>query len=370
MKQINHCDINKNFLTIGIPTYNRANKLVRLLNSIDSLCHPWLDKEIIRILISDNCSSDNTKDVVKNYPLAKYIDYSINEKNIGANGNIKKLISIFWTNYLIIVGDDDLIISNNIVEMIQILWLSKPDYGLVNMIDTTGMNTMRCFANDFTDDDEKVMTVMRNNFTRIGHFGSVLIGNTTKEYLQKLSVPTEKSMFPIIELFFVLQGSFQGKVIMPPAIKIKSDATNWEAEEWLRVGCIELLNFLKLLNQQNFLNEDDYNFLAQQIMEKRAVPNAVYSFLIGHYPQQTQDLTKYLLTHYPEKVKGIHKIMLLSVIKIPVVFNKIIRPIIISLYYVFYRVLYIYIGNLFRTQKRRDPFYSFVRKNRKKVTWL
>ena len=60
-------------LSICIPTYNRSEYLIRCLNSIIS--QPEFD-ERVEIVVSDNCSSDNTehviKDLVNSYPNIRY----------------------------------------------------------------------------------------------------------------------------------------------------------------------------------------------------------------------------------------------------------------------------------------------------------
>ena len=47
-------------ITVGIPTYNRSNYLKETLESV--LTQSWDDLEII---VSDNASEDNTKDVME-----------------------------------------------------------------------------------------------------------------------------------------------------------------------------------------------------------------------------------------------------------------------------------------------------------------
>ncbi|WP_431243071.1 glycosyltransferase family 2 protein [Flavobacterium sp. P21] len=57
-------------LSICIPTYNRAETLDLTLNKLFS--NPEFDEDLIEVIISDNCSTDNTFEVVNKYPLAHY----------------------------------------------------------------------------------------------------------------------------------------------------------------------------------------------------------------------------------------------------------------------------------------------------------
>lgn len=71
-------------LSICIPTYNRADildeTLEKLFKSED------FEIDLIEVIVSDNCSTDHTKEIVSKYPLVRYYR---NEKNvIGYNFNI------------------------------------------------------------------------------------------------------------------------------------------------------------------------------------------------------------------------------------------------------------------------------------------
>lgn len=64
-------------LSICIPTYNRSEQLKESLTKLFS--DPDFDNEIIEVIVSDNCSTDMTKEVVLNFPQIKYYRNSQNE---------------------------------------------------------------------------------------------------------------------------------------------------------------------------------------------------------------------------------------------------------------------------------------------------
>ena len=81
--------MNKNkLLSICIPTFNRANLLNNLLNSIDIAN---IDASIVEVCISDNNSTDNTKEkvITKTKPVSddlepsEIVPASIGEQSIG-----------------------------------------------------------------------------------------------------------------------------------------------------------------------------------------------------------------------------------------------------------------------------------------------
>lgn len=71
--------ITNKLLSICIPTYNRCDILDVTLNSLFS--NPEFDENKIEIIVSDNCSTDNTAKVVAKYPLVRYYCNSENVKD-------------------------------------------------------------------------------------------------------------------------------------------------------------------------------------------------------------------------------------------------------------------------------------------------
>jgi abequosyltransferase len=117
------------FLTLCIPTYNRASKLKK---SLDVLV-PIVKKFNINILVSDNCSTDNTEDIVNSYNTKAFrISYYKNDSNIGAEANFKKALSLSNSDYSWLLGDDDIILSKEINKILNILKEKSPNLMIVN----------------------------------------------------------------------------------------------------------------------------------------------------------------------------------------------------------------------------------------------
>ncbi|MEA3494397.1 MAG: glycosyltransferase family 2 protein [Candidatus Margulisiibacteriota bacterium] len=116
-------------LSICIPTYNRADCLQGGLEKVI----PQAKKYGIPIYISDNASTDNTEIIVKScqkkYPNIIYLKRS---KNYGATINIAKVLRMSKTKYSWLLGDDDRLTKNAIVEMLKILELNNYDMVVVN----------------------------------------------------------------------------------------------------------------------------------------------------------------------------------------------------------------------------------------------
>jgi len=97
--------INTNpLVTIGIPTYNRANGfLKKALKSAVKQTYKNLE-----IIVSDNCSTDHTESLVNDFCDAR-IKYVKHPRNIGANNNFNFCVDNAKGKYFLLLHDDDLI---------------------------------------------------------------------------------------------------------------------------------------------------------------------------------------------------------------------------------------------------------------------
>ena len=102
-------------LTIAVLTYNRANYLKKMLDSI--LLQTYRN---FFVIIYDNCSEDNTSDTVKPFLSDSRFSYHRHITSIGReNGNYA--LKNCTTDYLLIVHDDDIMHPDMVKEEIAIL---------------------------------------------------------------------------------------------------------------------------------------------------------------------------------------------------------------------------------------------------------
>lgn len=121
----------KPLLTIAIPTYNRFSLLDRALQSLFSQI---LNKDYsIEIIVSDNCSTDDTNLVVKKYiENGLNINYIVNNENKGPDFNILQCYLLAKGDYVLVFGDDDLFNSFAIEGIIKILKDYK-EFGILHL---------------------------------------------------------------------------------------------------------------------------------------------------------------------------------------------------------------------------------------------
>jgi len=123
------------FLTIAIPTFNRAKKIQRLLQNIETNILASHLKEKITVFISDNASTDNTKEIVSSFnPKNFNLKYVCQGKNIGGEPNFTFLYHHVESQYIWFMGDDDLLLPGAIGKVYKALETFKPDALLFSFI--------------------------------------------------------------------------------------------------------------------------------------------------------------------------------------------------------------------------------------------
>ena len=117
-------------LTIAIPTWNRAKYLALNLGQLMSVGSDFL--KCIEILICDNASSDDTGNVIAG-SIATHlpIRHIRNPENIGSDCNIAQCFNLANGHYVMILGDDDLLVDGALQIILELLESRR--YGVVSV---------------------------------------------------------------------------------------------------------------------------------------------------------------------------------------------------------------------------------------------
>ena len=107
-------------LTIGIPTYNRANYLKSNLDRLLPLVATYQNE--VEVLISDNASTDGTKGIIEEFEKEySFVRKIIKPSNTGSFDNFLNLMRNAHGDYIWLFSDDDIIIEGAIREIINFL---------------------------------------------------------------------------------------------------------------------------------------------------------------------------------------------------------------------------------------------------------
>lgn len=124
-------------LTIAIPTYNRLDKLKV---SLKKLLNYTKGHDEIEIFVSDNASTDGTKEYVENVQKENgNIKYYRNAANLGLDGNFLNCFRKAQGKYLWMLSDDDSLMDNAVETVLHVIE-QNPVMVFCNLILETGQD--------------------------------------------------------------------------------------------------------------------------------------------------------------------------------------------------------------------------------------
>lgn len=201
-------------LSICIPTWNRAQFLKLSLDSIKEQLSD-IDNSKLEILVSDNCSTDSTPELVRSYmDEGMPIQYNRNEENIGPDRNFLKCAEMAKGKYVLLAGDDDILLPDSISYLLDIL--AKDEWGLVH-ISTNGKKDV---IEEYDNTDEFLK--------RINHMITFMIANIFRsDIVPDVNIPDKfsKSWFMYNQYYFASTFSRPKSIVLNrPLFKAGLDA--------------------------------------------------------------------------------------------------------------------------------------------------
>lgn len=122
----------KYFLTIYIPTYNRAEKLMHQLSNISMEKLP----SDVRVVVSDNCSTQPEYETeIRKFCESNQIEYRRHAANMGGNINILDCFRDEFTDtseYIWCLSDDDILKEGAVGKLISLLKKIQPQILLMS----------------------------------------------------------------------------------------------------------------------------------------------------------------------------------------------------------------------------------------------
>ena len=217
--------MDSNLLGIYIPTYNRADKLTECLESFIR----QLKKYNFPIYISDNGSTDNTKEVIYNFK-KRYnrIYYRRNRHDMGYAYNCKKVLLMGNTEFVWLFGDDDIIKRGAIDKIVKELF--KYEFLQINweIFDESLKKVVKNKVIKANKDiiylpglHEKVLSVLSNSGVDIGYMAQIITKRIflLKE-LSKIDDLRNMAFLHSILFYRAIVGKW-GKLISEPLIRYR-----------------------------------------------------------------------------------------------------------------------------------------------------
>jgi len=179
-------------LSLCFPTYNRGWCMKEQIERLSLCPKETLDK--MEILISDNCSTDDTQQIVTDAIANGFpATYHRNSENLGMDGNFVTCFRKAKGKYVWLLGDDDPIIIDSLVKIVDKL-SSEVEYGLMHIDQLHRVKSPENFI-EFNDSEEFCRT--------ISYFTTLISANIVRtEYVSEIDF--EKYMgtwFTLIPLY-------------------------------------------------------------------------------------------------------------------------------------------------------------------------
>lgn len=251
----------------------------------------------VKILISDNCSTDETMSLGREYSTKDGVDiiYSRNSTNLGMDGNFVTCFKAADTRYVWLLGDDDTII----IDMLSLIVkeLKKEEIGVLHLSQT-----------NMSGDDERYIHDTDRFLRNIGIYITFISANIVNtKYVKEIDF--EKylgSFFTLIPLYLTAMIKERNNLMInKPVFEGGKDAKRNGGYGICTVFVDNYLGIFHEFVEQDMLSEDLYNY------EKDIALSFVAGFVVRYYifkeesnfkPENTWDI---LCNHYPKWKLGI-----------------------------------------------------------------
>ncbi len=280
-------------ISICIPTYNRAIVIEQVLEGF--INNSEFDDEV-EIVISDNCSTDNTKDICEKYA-AQYnnIKYFRNEKNI-EDSNFSKVLDLGSGEYLKLLNDwcyMDVESLRYVKDTIRKNINSKRPIFFTN----NWLYTDHCDTINYCKNADEFMQVVSTYTTSNNIFG------TWREHWLQLDNKTEFShlKLPQVDWCYKIVTKFQGAIVYNKKIlkEIKYTRSSF-GYNWFQVHLdnyyIILDKYVKMGVLTSTAIKQDRHYLLQHFTKE--ICRALHLSSNRNWKYDTNNIWKYLWRYY------------------------------------------------------------------------
>lgn len=259
---------NEVLLSICIPTYNRAKALDGNLKALNKQVS---GKNLpLELMVSDNCSSDETSTVVNKYiEEGMPINYIRNTINLGMDGNFAQCYRKATGKYVLVLGDDDYLIDGMLEKLLD--YLKNGDYGLVHL--KTNSQT-KILEEEFTDS-----TLFLQN---ISYWITYITSNVVNsKYIKEYDFEKNFGTFlTIVPLYLNAAIEHECNLLIHERIFLDGiDSKTNGGYNFFEVFIVNYLDIWKDFRQSGKISNNLYHFMKRDILKFFLIRNA-YNLLI------------------------------------------------------------------------------------------
>lgn len=225
-------------LSITIPTFNRAPHLDYFLET-----HiPNLQKNNISVYISDNASTDNTKEIVQKWQtIYPNLNYHRNTENLGMDGNFEVALSLPSTDYIWLFGDTYRLPTNAIENALDLITGAVKYDALIFNLE----HLLECPDSDYKDQNKMLIDL-------VPIMSCVACMIYSKQIIASADFSRYKgTFFSLTAIIFEFIANKQFTIFWSKNISIKNlglqtkEKKNWSnTSKWIEIGVYGWISFL------------------------------------------------------------------------------------------------------------------------------
>ncbi len=258
--------LHKDFSVI-IPTFNRSNFLKVALFSV--LRQKGISFEII---VSDNASTDDTEEVVKEFKDQR-IKYFKNKENLGFSGNIKNCFSRSSGKYIFTLGDDDLILNQNtLLEVLKVMRKVKSGVANIGTIYWSKSPKFPCKAFILSDklivlkpNKDKKLPLKSLDFN-VSFFSGLIFDNSLID-ISKITTSFTYAYFPFVYDVILKKGiAYIPDHFIVGYISYRFVPHYYDIE---KLGSFYMEDYLNLMSE--FLSREDYQNHKKKFLQESTI---------------------------------------------------------------------------------------------------
>jgi hypothetical protein len=297
-------------IDICVPTYNRRDQLNKTINKLIEVISGSIYKNQIKIIISNNGSSDDTKNYLdsidKQYSFISILHQNL---NIGFVENIRSLWSKSHATYIWTISDDDFY-SKDLIE--KIIFESIVDgnsnvfiLNSFHFIESEGLEkiyihkNMLNLSSEFEDKNifscTLVDIVNSENFSAFGLLSSIVFPRyLIHKFL--LDHSASKTNYPHQFLLFSHCGEKQLKIInIDGGLGWRAESSNWSTEKVLESFTAHYVDYLEILGASKWISKNIASNIYGSIYKNSY--KAILLYLISYKKTSVWVFSKIFVNH-------------------------------------------------------------------------
>lgn len=252
-------------ISICVPTYNRSESLKCLFEVLFRVKKEHQD--LVEICVSNNCSTDDTASVIAEWRELLDIKEITQDENIGCMRNCVAVSSISSGRWVLMMGDDDSINTNNFTKLLAALRDCSANWVFCGVGDPDGNEyLLGDFPEGLLDKNTLQKEMIRVGLYRFGFVGMHVFPGNLRDIFTKLTVSQIES-WPHIGLL-MQQLSNEGDYLVS-SLPIVNQAANgnelfWQAGDWVKVNVCKI----KITAQAFQSKKTDFNFYLRVMLRE------------------------------------------------------------------------------------------------------